>query len=696
MKKHEEARPSLLDLFSAPGDKRRGVFGLVCGLSADEQFMDNVLERFSGRSKSQRLHNGHFSLALFIDIHNKPLYGLPGLTNPSPSRNISAKTRQMHAKVALLGFGESASGMPDYYRLIVSTGNWTKESINNQVNIVWHCDYDLNDQDSKSQEAADMLEVASFWAQLLGINTGKAGYYQVDGPVKDRISAFLSTLVAAVPTPSRKYSPRFISNIFGSSPKRVGDFGGFKGKAASDSIFQPDSMGAQVIQRFIKSRLRRNSIICGSGFFENPDVENKCKPPKVLTELIALLVENEILVKVPFVHGKRLRHQRIIINPGTSGAAGHWIKNTKDADLDGWSVRTPRHPDLNIDKPKFHAKYIFVGNENNSSLTSGMLYLGSGNLSKRGFALSPGTGGNVEAGVVVDVERHDSIKELAPKLGFDDDTDLTSEDIPDEIESEESEQDARVTQLPPPIVSCFWNPISSKLSWMWTDATDYRNVMLHGQEIAPSVTELILPGEKQDFSLGARITAQIEDKACDWMIPVFSEGGTFCLPPITPKTGQEIVDALAAFPLYSCEDDEPDEDEGQEMTEDIVTGQHDDFSDLRAELDRFPLHLATTLIETIADQNQRISYGQLPDWAAHLRRTLKEEMKPEMKAQLMALGFDIFNPLVRAEGFAPKQSSETIDSVAFQAQLKIYNDTIKQIAEDWRAHAEKVVPTLLS
>lgn len=326
----EETRPSLLNLFAAPGN-RKGVFGLVCGLSADEQFMNSALDSFTGRSKPQRLYFGDISLALFYDIHNKPLQGVPGLYNPSPGGNMPEKIACMHAKVALLGFGESAAGQPDYYRLIVSTGNWTKEAVNNSINLVWFCDYDANQKEGQEQEAKDINEAVLFWQQLLGVNNGKSGYYQLDDLVRERIEAFLGAIARAIPAPGTGYTPRFISNLL-------------DGKGAViPGAFQADSMGAQVIQRFNEAGQRRNFIICGSGFFEQAATGDKIGEPEVIQNLLG----NLPLTKKP--------ERWLVVNPGTCGAAGPWMRSIFDTT--DWVLCSPKHPEIDKSPYNFHAKY---------------------------------------------------------------------------------------------------------------------------------------------------------------------------------------------------------------------------------------------------------------------------------------------------------------------------------------------------
>lgn len=655
MTDQDNCRQSLFDLFAPPNDQLRGVLGLVCGLSAEEQFMDCALEQFSGLTKKMRKQIGHLSLALFQDVHNKPIQALPGLYNPfqKEEKDWPNQIKLMHAKVALLGFGESREGVPDYYRLIVSTGNWTKEAVNNSINLVWYCDFDTSVNEDQKQNAKDIAEAVTFWNTLMNTGNGNNGYYQIDNLVKKKIDNFLNQISKTIKPPQRGYKPRFISNLLDSNAHTVG------------TLFKTNSMGAQVIKRFCDSKTKRNFIICGSGFFEQSDsaVNQKEKEPEVIEKLVNHFIKNKILTKNP--------KKWLLVNPETSGAAGQWIKGNH-SNKEDWIFPHPKHPDVDETPYPLHAKYIFTGNHNkNHSVTSGLLYIGSGNLSKQGFALGPGTGGNIEAGVVFETENTDK-NTLCSYLGIDPEKVLGPKDIPYEIGSEENEQSNTEIQVPPPIDSCTWYKKTGKLVWRWVDSA-WNDVTLYDQSIQLDNKELEINDQNLDFSFGVKLNATKEGKYFEWTIPVFKKDGSFCSPPIQLKSGQELIDALINFsaPAYKNENNH-DTLEGDKI-EDFFpsSGIKEIFSELRDELDNYPLHFATILIETLSEQNQQITEGQLPDWTAHLRRTLIDEMVTEKKKQIKGLGINFMKPLIKTDGFVPEQAT------------KEYQKVMEDIIKDW-------------
>ncbi len=656
----EQTGNSLLNLFASPDDSRRGVFGLICGLSAEEQFMDSALELFVGLNKKQRALYGNWSLALFLDPQNEPIQLLPGLLNPWPiNKNIwPAKTKMMHAKVALLGFGESINGMPDYYRLIVSTGNWTKESVNNSINLVWYCNYDTKSELKQKQESKDINEAVKFWEILLGINNQTKGYYAINGIIKQRIKDFLDNITDTTVTPKTGYYSQFISNLE-YSVSEVGD-----------NYFVPNSVGAQVIKRINKSRIRKNFIICGSGFFEQANFRKSKRKiiyqePEVIHNIIKLLKDG-VLSRNPT--------QWLVINPQTSGAAGLWIKNN-DLDDTNWTICCPKHPSYTKAACSFHAKYIFVANHNNKdSISNGILYMGSANLSKQGFVLGPETGGNIEAGVIIKTDRYKNTDILCTNLGIHPNNELDPDEIPENPDSEEFENEDKEFKIHPPITYCIWDPNKLKLSFQWIDFT-WKVVKLHGKIIKPpDETEISFNINDLDSNLRVKLCAQQASKWHDWFIPVFYENNKFYSAPTRYKHAYEIIDTIDCFPiiLSEDEDDEYVDDYKKDLTAagDIIIN-NKNYNELRDEYNSFPLHLATTLVEVIAIRNQYITEGQLPDWIEHLRRTLIYEMPDEIKKQLSALGVNFLYPLIKTPGFAPRNLNSK------------YKNVIKEIYDNW-------------
>lgn len=658
---NDEATHSILDLFIPPdaicrgtdagkgqepkkgNPPLKGVFGLMCALSADASFVERALRNFTGMTENQRRQSGRCSMALSLDSSHGQFDSIPGLAwgHPVPRDGQARKIELMHAKVALLGFGVSATGEPNYYRLILFTGNWSTSAVNNEINHVWYCDHDCAGG-SQGQEAADFYESANFWRALLDLNHGVPGYYKLAEPLRERVEGFLHDLAEKIKPPGRtRFAPRFFSNIL-------------QGRAGKTDIFAKDSMGAQVLKRAAADKKRRNFICCGSGFFEDPG--EAPEEPEVLKRIVDVLQEKE---------GGLTRNidpecKYLVVNAATSGAAGYWFKGKREECC--WSFYEPRHPNTN--NTALHAKYIFMANwvPKTGQYTSGILYLGSGNLSKQGFTLGPGTGGNVEAGVFLELDGALGHKDLCVKLG------IGAQLDPDDIQepgSENAERGAQKDAPLPPIISCNWNHESRALTWVWEEgASEWESVSLLDVPVAHGQSEIVLKKEQEpSFCIGLKASRGNEETC--WKIPVFMKQNGFYTPPPRRKMPDEIMASLVEFPEITPEEDDEDNEDGSRNG--VMAGKSiapdTDLDEERKSLREFPLHLATYLVEIIAQKNQLIREGQMPDWIAHLRRALLEEMDEEVVRKLQSIKLNFLEPLKDTEGFAPPTPVRTSEYV---------------------------------
>jgi len=169
MSNHDPFRPPSLSQHFEPPNGFIGSFGWICGYSADSGFLDEAAERFTHRTHAQRAYEGRISLALMLDPSNKQvtLIDVPGISHLAVRDD--PPFRLLHAKVALLGFRHESDAQQWCLRLIVSTGNWTKQTLEDSIDLAWRidvCDQDLKSQDnSVSQACADL---GAAWDCLLG------------------------------------------------------------------------------------------------------------------------------------------------------------------------------------------------------------------------------------------------------------------------------------------------------------------------------------------------------------------------------------------------------------------------------------------------------------------------------------------------------------------------------------------------
>ncbi|MDO8805590.1 MAG: hypothetical protein Q7R35_14315 [Elusimicrobiota bacterium] len=638
----------LLSLFSPPQDHLKGITGAVCGFSAEKVFVEAMLECFSGKAGMERARIGRRYLSMFLDPHAQPLYGIPGLYchHPEAIKWEDGKVKLMHAKAALLGFGHDLNKNPTYFRLIISTGNWTREAVNNSINLVWHCDHDCENSDRRGETGRDVREAAKFFDKL------KSYYFLCKaGPVDELLKYIL--LDNRIRGPKRK--TRFISTLT-TSDRGIKNTG----------IFMRNSLGAQVFKKMSNFASRRNTIICGSGFFEKAEKTTK-GPPAIISGILAGL--KEVLPTDS--------HKFLVINPGNSGAVGKWIKECWTDEF-VWVLPQPEHP--HGVNSSLHAKYIFIGNSKNGKLDSrepisgGVLYLGSGNLSKQGFALAPGCNGNIEAGIVIDNIENFQARSLAEALGFSSENTFSDSDI-SEGGGDEAPFSKNICQAPP-ILLCTLN--KEELSWDWSDSNgNWSRIKIGGIDISPQQTRIpdykLPSGHKGEIEL----QAVLGGKHHKWSIPVLTPEGNFSPLCQTITSGAELIDILESFPAIAYEEDDFDEDGGEapffpDPPAPAPTGGAIS-ADLRQQLNRYPLHLATTLVESLASKNQHIGNQEMFEWIESLRRSLIRDLSPELKKELISLGKKHFAVLKNTKGFAPPHPTPE------------YEHVIVEILADWQA-----------
>ena len=381
---------SLTQYFEAP-EGFSGRFGWLCGYSGDSTFLNIAAERFMGQTCAHRANGGQIGLALMLDPGNPQItiVEVPGVLHLPMRPDIPKEFKLLHAKVALLGFGET-DGDRWRLRLIVSTGNWTRDTLDSNVDLAWTVDLGSEDMHSNGDEAkrirADVVAAREllwalrkqFDARLLEAKTGSA-----TGLALACLEKWCNSL-------SR---PQGIRPRFMYSRKNV-------------------SLLAQLVDRIpVRSEdarhVARNHLSMGSGFYEAPGPSDKL--PGALRDIVDELRKHKLLTAKAVI--------KVVVNPSACQAIATCI----DAiGAEGWTVHRPEQPVFLGSAPRFmHAKFIFSANvrEGTNNCTSPWIYLGSGNLTRPGFTMGMSAGGgNLEAGVVFasDGLQWSGGKDLAP------------------------------------------------------------------------------------------------------------------------------------------------------------------------------------------------------------------------------------------------------------------------------------------
>jgi hypothetical protein len=365
--------PSLAQLFEAP-DGYLGSFGWVCGYSADAAFLDDAAERFTRQTRAQRANGGRLALALMLDPSQPQIAPVdaPGVIHLPCVDPEHRPFRLLHAKLAFLCF-RGAEGW--LLRLIVSTGNWTRQTLEESLDIAWHVELREADVTATNPEIRQIRsDLAAAWdlldwmrghfdTRIFGPDPA-AGHASESG---DACRAFdeLAGSLSGV----RGFSPRIFDNRSQSLLKQL-----------------------PVMVKAHSTTVSRNYLALGSGFFEAGETRDRV--PSVLDGIVARLQKNGLLTQGPEVD--------VFVNRRACQAVARTLPAIKKR---GWKVRPAGQPDfLGSRERSLHAKFIFSANSrtNSSLCNSAWVYLGSGNLTSPGFdsAMSRDLG-NLEAGVVL-------------------------------------------------------------------------------------------------------------------------------------------------------------------------------------------------------------------------------------------------------------------------------------------------------
>lgn len=365
--------PSLLRLFEPPED-HEGLFGWVCGFSADAGFLDAAAERFTRKPASVRARHGQLVLGVMLDPFHAPISVLdvPGLADLPLRTPPGEAFRLMHAKIALLGFRGPSPGWR--LRVIVSTGNWTQQTLEDSLDLAWCFDVDGAElgpgDETVAQRCADVAKAS----EILGWLGGHYDRSLVDLAGRDGETSLavreLATWAALCAGNAGAAKPRIFDNRERSLLK-----------------------GLRGYLREHAGGTRRNLLALGSGFFEAG--AGGVVPP-VLDKIVREVDALGLLTQSASVD--------VYVNETACQSVATSIGTIEEA---GWTVRTPARPQMFSAESSrtLHAKFIFSANSRAEACTSAWLYLGSGNLTPAGFLNRAGRAGNFEAGVFLDFPR---------------------------------------------------------------------------------------------------------------------------------------------------------------------------------------------------------------------------------------------------------------------------------------------------
>ena len=610
---------SLAQLFEPP-EQHQGIFGWLCGYAADAGFLDDALERFSGLTQAQRAHQGRILLAVMLDPGNPQIAPAeaPGALH-LPVKAARLPFALMHAKVAILSF----QGADRFVlRVIVSTGNWTRQTLEESLDLAWHLDLLSKDTDTEAVRQ-DRTDLAAAWDFLSSLQQSFDLRLLERAAGKDNESADAATKftgwIKDVGKHHREYRPRFCDSRKRSLIEQLPD-----------------------LVRHHATGVARNYFALGSGFFEGEGSGDAFVPERIF----------EVLRKNTLVTGSCKKN--LFVNPlacQTVAKRQSWIEQS------GWTIRAARAPGYFGAAPRsFHAKFIFSANAHDKSnkCRRAWVYLGSGNLTNPGFMNKAGSAGNLEAGVVFPPET----LRWSVEGKKDDGADVVTNFLPihwDDAEKTPLPALQAGQDMPERDAAFVAAPVALLL---WDERPEGASLTPQGEVLGKF--ELLDPEGRPckrladgGFAWLGKRPRQVtvawpdEGNARTASVPVIDRYGRYCAADLPALDLEEAWIQLANFPM-------PPEDEelaGGESA-DAIDGVLSDGVTLATPPSAYPVRRMMILVEDIAAKQIAIAEPDWAMWCNRLEQVLTQAKDSEVVRAFQSIALNPLHPLF-APAFRP-------------------------------------------
>lgn len=663
MKNARVYAPSLAQHFDAPLD-HVAEFGWICGYSADAAFLDNALERFTRLSHSQRAWLGRPWVGLLLDRGNPAILptDVPGLVHFRQRASAKCWFHLLHAKVALLGFRKQDDPTAWMLRLIVSTGNWTRQTVEESLDLAWRVDVSAaqlkSEHPAALQAVADVAQAWRFFERLLPL-------------FDDRLPGIDSVRSVAPATEARKRVESWLKSC-----------SSVRGKPRPRFFDSNEQSLLEQLPELVKVHAggqRRNYLAMGSGFFEAPAGDGSF--PKVPLKVRKMLQEANLLTQSPEVD--------LFVNPRACQAIAKVSKSTLDAtEITIRAARVPAAIFGNSTARTLHAKFIFSANSGRGDQTcaSAWLYLGSGNLTDAGFVRSGPNGGNLEAGVVLglnglcwyakDANGADkrAVEQLLP-VGWED-NELSPQALgPGETSPERAEE-----TLAPPIPWLEWEPRSagnllrvpgSVAAEEVPKAFDVLDAT--GSPCQRDAENAFVWNGERPLDVLVRWTPEGKAPRQD-RIPVVDELGRVAAIPLPSLDLESAGWQLLDFPNAPETDENDPEGVGDGGTPAGLAGTAGaGISQTRS----YAIRDMMALVELIADRQTRITEPDWAAWCARLEQTLRQAANDRAVEAFRAMKLNPLQPL-RQPAFRPTFAESSASRAG-----KAYDELLDRVEEVW-------------
>jgi hypothetical protein len=613
---------SLSQHFDAPPNYV-GEFGWVVGYSADAAFLNDAAERFTRKTDGQRAWEGFSRLAVMLDPGSPQItpVDVPGVAH-LPLRADNKPFRLLHAKVAMLGFRHEKKHDEWHLRLIVSTGNWTRQTLEESLDLCWVVDIDSG-QIGSGDKPLICADVKAGWSLINFVRE----FYDLRalGSKAGTFEQWINKLPSTAVLPA----PRFFDN---------------RGQSLLSQL-------PKLIETHAAS-VARNHISMGAGFYEAPLSDDV---PAVLDQISMDLTRAGLLTANPEV--------AIFVNPLACQAVARSAKSIKKR---RWDIKPAGNPGFFPEAPlrTLHAKFLFSANFRNSSnnCTSAWVYLGSGNLTGPGFLKSASThGGNLEAGVIFSPEglvwyqgkTDDPAKVISNVLPVQWDQNV------DEVETlllGGEMPDREEEFVAPPVAWLDWKGEQSGTDgWLTTPdvETAVNFDVIHGETICEFHANWIRWPSAQPRQVEIRWLDEGKQRRA--IIPVRDEHGRFASAKLPALGHSDAWLQLESFPMSPEDEELRDENSPITLTDGIA---HSPSAG-----GQFVAHYAIrdmmALIEKIAQKQTDIGDADWTAWLVRLEQTLLQMSDCAVLREFKGLTINPLSPLRNRE-FRPPFAEDNL------------------------------------
>lgn len=646
--------PSLAQHFDAPAGFT-AMFGWACGYSADAAFMDMALERYTRQTRAQRAWDGRAWLGLMLDPGN-PMVSIvdaPGLVHCRIEEGVRRPFNLLHAKVALLGFVHESDPGRWLLRLLVSTGNWTRQTMEESLDLAWRLDLGSEALDSGlAEDRLAVADVAAAWRMMEWLRPlfdcrllerGGGGRLGVAAKARSTFEGWLKDCVDKAPD----VRPRFFDNRQESLLSQL-----------------PGQITAHA------RAVRRNYLAMGAGFFESTS-EPQGAFPAVPLAIRTALRNKELLTQNAEVD--------IYVNAANCQAMATISEAHRKSET--ITIRPAHIPEAVYGANavrSLHAKFLFGANyrEGNPLCRSPWVYLGSGNLTAQGFTLAAAPGvGNLEAGVVFappDLPWHaaDAAKQGLPAIGY-----LLPIGWDREIESSgelrpgEGFPDRPDASVACPVPWLEWQPgadggLLVEAAGSVPAPTRYEVIDPFGEACPRRGAGFLWPGDRpREVTIRWEVGDGSERQG---LVPVVDELGRVAGTPLPELSLEAARWQLAEFPSPPVSEDEPSSDPPSAVDEGGAPGPGSGSGATGG----YAIRDMMGLVESLAERQVQVAASDWPAWCARVEQTLYQAGKDPAVEAFVRMGINPLQPL-HAPPFRPDyaESADSPEGRDYEAML---------------------------